>query len=513
MDKNYYITTPIYYPSAKPHMGHAYSSIIADFFARFKRIDGFNVHFLTGTDEHGLKIQRAAEKQGMETLKFCDQISQTFRDLSKTLNLTNTDFIRTTEDRHKKSVQNIWSILEKNDDIYLSKYSGWYSVSDEAFYSEDEIEEVDGNKISISSKSSVEWVDEESYFFRLSRWEKPLLDYIKNNPDFISPISRKNEVLSFVKSGLKDLSVSRKSFSWGIPVPNNKDHVIYVWLDALTNYLSALDYPDTESKKYQNFWPASVHLIGKDILRFHAVYWPAFLLAAKLPLPKKVYGHGWILSGEEKMSKSKGNILDPLEIINQYGLDPLRYYLIKEVSFGNDGNISQERLEDCINSDLANNFGNLCQRVTAFAIKNCDGKIPKNIEFKKEDLIILDKFKKNLSIIRDKIDNQDINFYIDFIINTLFETNKYFNDQEPWKKKDDKLRLNTIVYTSLEIVRKVSYLLYPIIPQSSINALKIFSISEKDIKLSSIENNNYLNGDDKINKIDILFKKIEKNND
>ena len=435
MDKNFYITTPIYYPSAKPHMGHAYSSIIADFFARFKRIDGFNVNFLTGTDEHGLKIQRAAEQKGLDTLKFCDEISKTFRDLSKTLNLTNTDFIRTTEDRHKKSVQNLWKQLEKNKDIYLSKYSGWYSVSDEAFYTNDEIEEKDGKKIAISSKSPVEWMDEESYFFKLSKWEKPLLDYYENNPEFISPKSRRNEVVSFVKSGLKDLSVSRKSFSWGIPVPNNKDHIIYVWLDALTNYLSALNYPDTNNKMYKTFWPASVHLIGKDILRFHAVYWPAFLLAAKLPLPEKIYGHGWILSGEEKMSKSKGNILDPIEIINQYGLDPLRYYLIKEVSFGNDGNISQERLEDCINSDLANNFGNLCQRVVAFAIKNCDGKIPKNIEFKKEDLKLLNNFEKNINIIREKIDDQDINFYIDFIVNALFDTNKYFNDQEPWKKK------------------------------------------------------------------------------
>ncbi len=241
--KTYYITTPIYYPSAKPHMGHAYSSIIADFFARFKRIDGFEVNFLTGTDEHGLKIQRAAEKKGLDTLKFCDEISKTFRDLSKTLNLTNTDFIRTTEDRHKNSVQNLWKELEKNDDIYLSKYSGWYSVSDEAFYTEDEIEEVDGNKIAKSSRSLVEWMDEESYFFRLSKWEKPLLDYYENNPDFISPKARKNEVISFVKSGLKDLSVSRKSFSWGIPVPGNNEHVIYVWLDALTNYISALNYP------------------------------------------------------------------------------------------------------------------------------------------------------------------------------------------------------------------------------------------------------------------------------
>ena len=513
MDKKFYITTPIYYPSAKPHMGHAYSSIIADFFARFKRIDGFQVNFLTGTDEHGLKIQRSAEKENVDPKQFCDQISETFRNLSKTLNLTNTDFIRTTEDRHEKTVQYLWNELLKNDDIYLSKYSGWYSVSDEAFYTEDEIEEIDGNKRSISSKSSVEWIEEESYFFRLSKWEKPLLEYYENHPDFISPISRKNEVVSFVKNGLKDLSVSRKSFSWGIKVPNDKDHVIYVWLDALTNYISALNYPDKNNKLYKDFWPASIHLIGKDILRFHAVYWPAFLLAAKIELPIKVYGHGWILSGDEKMSKSKGNILDPIEIIKEYGLDPLRYYLIKEVSFGNDGNISQERLEDCINSDLANNFGNLCQRVTAFVIKNCNSLVPKDIEFQNDDLIILNKYKDNLEKIRKKVDNQDINFYIEYIVNSLFEANKYFNDQEPWKKKDDLTRLNTIVYTTLEIVRKISFLLFPIIPQSSLKALKIFDLSENDIMLSTIENNEFLTKGNKINKIDILFKKIEKNND
>ena len=513
MDKTFYITTPIYYPSAKPHMGHAYSSIIADFFARFKRIDGFNVSFLTGTDEHGLKIQRAAENKGIETLKFCDEISQAFRDLSKTLNLTNTDFIRTTEDRHKLSVQSLWKELEKNDHIYLSKYSGWYSVSDEAFYNEDEIEEVEGIKKSISSSSSVEWVDEESYFFRLSKWEKPLLEYFEKNPDFIAPVSRKNEVISFVKSGLKDLSISRKSFSWGIPVPGNKDHVIYVWLDALTNYISALNYPNKSDPLFTKYWPASIHLIGKDILRFHAVYWPAFLLAAKIPLPKRIYSHGWILSGKEKMSKSKGNILDPIKIINDYGLDPLRYYLIKEVSFGNDGNISQNRLEDCINSDLANNFGNLCQRVTAFTIKNCNGKVPDKIKFEKDDLIILENFKSNLDLIRKKIDNQDVNFYIDFIINSLFETNKYFNDQEPWKKKDNIIRLNTIVYTSLEIIRKISYMLYPIIPHSALKALKIFDIKEDEIKFSTLDDHTYLESNNSINKIDILFKKIEKKND
>ncbi len=513
MDKNYYITTPIYYPSAKPHMGHAYSSIIADFFARFKRIDGYKVYFLTGTDEHGLKIQRAAEKKGVEPLAFCDEISKTFKNLSKTLNLTNNDFIRTTESRHKKSVQYLWEELKKNDDIYLSKYSGWYSVSDEAFYNEDEIEDLDNKKVAISSKSPVEWVDEESYFFRLSKWEKPLLEFYEKNPDFISPASRKNEVISFVKSGLKDLSVSRKSFSWGIKVPNDNEHVIYVWLDALTNYISALNYPNKDDELYKKFWPASVHLIGKDILRFHAIYWPAFLLAAKIAPPKKVYGHGWILSNEEKMSKSKGNILDPLEIIKQYGLDPLRYYLIKEVSFGNDGNISQERLEDCINSDLANNFGNLCQRVSAFVIKNCDSKVPEKIKFENDDIKILDEYSQNLDKLRSEIDNQNINYYIDYIVNRLFEANKYFNDQEPWKKKDDKIRLNTIVYTTLEIVRKVTFLLYPIIPQSSLKALKIFNLEEKDVIFQSIGNNEFLKKGSAINKIDILFNKIEKEND
>ena len=513
MDKNFYITTPIYYPSGRPHMGHAYSSIIADFFARFKSIDDYNVHFLTGTDEHGLKIQRSAEKAGKDPKEFCDQISQTFKDLSKTLNLSNTDFIRTTEDRHKKTVQHLWSLLEKNDDIYLSNYSGWYSVSDEAFYNEDEIEEIDGKKIAKSSKSNVEWIEEESYFFRLSKWQKPLLEFYENNPDFILPESRKNEVISFVKSGLKDLSVSRKTFKWGIPVPSNDKHIIYVWLDALTNYLSALNYPDTNDELFKKFWPASIHLIGKDILRFHAVYWPAFLLAAKIELPKKVYGHGWILSGEEKMSKSKGNILDPLKIIEEYGLDPLRYYLVKEVSFGNDGNISQDRLEDCINSDLANNYGNLCQRVTAFAMKNCDGKIPAKIDFQPDDLKILNKFQENLDTIRSKINEQNINFYIDFIVNSLFEANKYFNDQEPWKKKDNLIRLNTIVYTTLEIVRKISFLLYPIIPETSLKALKIFNLSEKDIKLETISNNEFIIKGNMINKIDILIKKIEKEDD
>ena len=510
MNKHYYITTPIYYPSGKPHIGHAYSSIISDVFARFKKIDGYNVHFLTGTDEHGLKIQRASEENKMKPLEFCNKISKTFKNLSKILNLSNTDFIRTTEDRHKKSVQHLWKELEKSGDIYLSKYSGWYSVSDEAFYNEDEIETKDGEKVSVNSGSRVEWVEEESYFFKLSKWQDKLLDYYEKNPNFILPQSRKNEVVSFVKSGLRDLSVSRKSFSWGIKVPSNEEHVIYVWLDALTNYISALKYPDISNELYNNFWPADVHIIGKDILRFHAIYWPAFLLAAKIPLPKRIYGHGWILSGEEKMSKSKGNILDPLEIIDNYGLDPLRYYLIKEVSFGNDGNISKEKLEDCINSDLANNYGNFCQRVTAFAEKNCDSKVPDSVEFNDQDKNILDNFSNNIKTLRTYIDDQKLNSYVDFIVNVLFDANKYFNDQEPWNKKNDKKRLNTIIYTSLELIRKISIMLYPIIPSSSIKSLGVFNIKEKDILFDTIKEHKYLKSNSKIDRVDILFKKIAK---
>ena len=510
MDKHYYITTPIYYPSGKPHMGHAYSSIISDVFARFKKIDGYNVHFLTGTDEHGLKIQRAAEENKMKPLEFCNKISKSFKNLCKILNLSNTDFIRTTEDRHKKSVQHLWKELEKSGDIYLSKYSGWYSVSDEAFYNEDEIETKGGEKVSVNSGSRVEWVEEESYFFKLSKWQDKLLDYYEKNPNFILPQSRKNEVVSFVKSGLRDLSVSRKSFSWGIKVPSNEEHVIYVWLDALTNYISALKYPDISNELYNNFWPADVHIIGKDILRFHAIYWPAFLLAAKIPLPKRVYGHGWILSGEEKMSKSKGNILDPLEIIDNYGLDPLRYYLIKEVSFGNDGNISKEKLEDCTNSDLANNYGNFCQRVTAFAEKNCDSKVPDSVEFNDQDKNILDNFSNNIKTLRTYIDDQKLNSYVDFILNVLFDANKYFNDQEPWNKKNDKKRLNTIIYTSLELIRKISIMLYPIIPSSSIKSLGVFNIKEKDILFDTIKEHKYLKSNSKIDRVDILFKKIAK---
>jgi len=513
MSKNFYITTPIYYPSGKPHMGHAYSSIVADIFARFKRIEGFNVLFLTGTDEHGQKIQKEAEKNKKEPKIFCDEISETFRSLTKTLNLTNDDFIRTTEPRHFKSVNEIWKRLVNSGDIYLDKYSGWYSVSDEAYYDEDEIEEKDGLKTSKISGSTVEWVEEESYFFKLSAWQKKLLNYFEKNKEFILPQSRRNEVIRFVEKGLKDLSISRTSFSWGIPVPENKKHVIYVWLDALTNYLSALNFPDTNDKKYKSFWPADVHIIGKDILRFHAVYWPAFLLAAKLPLPKRVFGHGWILSDEKKMSKSLGNILDPIEIIRNYGVDQLRYYLIKEVSLGNDGSISMENLKNCINNDLANNYGNLCQRVFSFIKKNCNNKVPKTNNFKETDTKLINNIKDNIPKLIDLINKQNLNEYIKTVVNFSFEANKYFNDSEPWLfKKKNPERMNTILNTIVEQIKNISILLNPIIPISTKKVLNTINISDKDILIETIKKENVIDNNKELKNLDILFRKIENDN-
>ena len=513
MKNNFYITTPIYYPSGKPHMGHAYSSIVADIFARFKRIEGYNVYFLTGTDEHGQKIQKEAEKNNKDPKNFCDEISETFKSLTNTLNLTNNDFIRTTESRHYKSVNEIWKRLVKSGDIYLDKYSGWYSVSDEAYYDEDEIEEKDGKKISKSSGSLVEWVEEESYFFKLSAFQKKLLNYYKENKDFILPQTRRNEVVSFVEKGLNDLSISRTSFSWGIPVPENKKHIIYVWLDALTNYLSALNFPNTEDEKYKSFWPADVHIIGKDILRFHAIYWPAFLFAAKLPLPKRVFGHGWILSDDKKMSKSLGNILDPIEIIKNYGIDQLRYYLIKEVSLGNDGSISMENLKNCINNDLANNYGNLCQRVFSFIKKNCNNKIPKVNNLEENDIRLIKNVKNSLPKLIELINKQDLNEYIKTVVNFSFEANKYFNDSEPWTfKKKDPVRMNEILFTIVEQIKNISILLNPIIPISTKKVLDTINISDKDISIESIKNDNILNCSLELKSLDILFKKVEDDN-
>ena len=508
-EANFYITTPIYYPSGVPHMGHAYSSIIADVFARFMRNDNYNVFFLTGTDEHGLKIQNAAEKAGLDPLIYCNKISKVFRELTKKLNLSNDDFIRTTEKRHYDSVNNLWNKLVKSGDIYLSKYKGWYSVSDEAYYNSDEIVEKNVKKISTFSGSQVEWVEEDSFFFKLSAWEKKLLEFYEKNDKFILPASRRNEVINFVKSGLKDLSVSRTSFTWGIKVPNNNKHVIYVWLDALTNYLSALNYPNINDKLYKDFWPASLHVIGKDILRFHAIYWPAFLLAADIPPPQRVFGHGWILSGDEKMSKSKGNILNPIEIINTYGIDQLRYYLIKEVSHGTDGNISLKNLESCINSDLANNYGNLCQRVFSFIKNNCEGKVNKTKNITDSDKKLLNQTEALTKDLRSEMNNQNLNNYIKSVINISFLTNKYINDEEPWKlKKNNIEKMNNILHIALEQIAKISILFNPIIPNATSKVLEALNIKPELRNLSFLDGKNIFNSEIKIKELDILFKKI-----
>ena len=497
MINKFYITTPIYYPSAKPHMGHAYSSVAADVIARFKKIEGYDVFFLTGTDEHGLKIQKAAEKEGKIPLDFCDEISKTFIDLSKTLNLSNTDFIRTTEERHKQTVQKLWSILEKNNQLYLSKYAGWYSVSDEAYYSEDEIHELDGKKIAKSSGNTVEWMEEESYFFKLSEWQKPLLKFYKENPDFIKPESRRNEVISFVSNGLKDLSVSRTTFNWGVPIPNSKKHVMYVWLDALTNYLSATNY----FGDHNGFWPASVHIIGKDILRFHAVYWPAFLMAANIPLPNQIFGHGWILSGDEKMSKSKGNILDPIELINQYGSDEIRYYLMKDVIFGLDGKINLDNFKTTIN-DLANNIGNLSNRIFTILGKNYNCKIPTiNQEHTINSSLIVDK-KKLINL----MNNYEIHNYTKEIHSYSSTVNKYVNDNEPWNKKiNSEQNIKNILFSSLFALRNIFILLYPIMPTVSKKFLKNINIQTPALDLLNLK----LNSGDQLTKPELLFKKYE----
>ena len=498
MKKKYYITTPIYYPSAKPHMGHAYSSISADFIARYKRLEGYDVKFVTGTDEHGQKIQKSADKRKLSPDIFCNEISKVFLDLTKILNLSNTDFIRTTEDRHHKTVQKLWKILEEKKFIYLSKYSGWYSVSDEAFYTESEIIEKDKIKLCEATGSAVEWVEEESYFFKLSEFQNLLIKHYEDNPEFIQPSSRRNEVMSFVKGGLNDLSISRNSFKWGISVPNSKNHIVYVWLDALTNYLTATNYFDDNS-----FWPADVHIIGKDILRFHAVYWPAFLLAAEIPLPKKIFGHGWILSGDEKMSKSKGNILDPIEIVDEFGLDEIRYYLMKEVMYGLDGKINIDNLKNCINSDLANNIGNLSQRIFVLISKYFSCKVPDPKTLSDEDKFFLacpiDGFRKSMS-------SFEIHNYIREVISYSSRINKFVNDEEPWTKaKNSDPRVGAILYVALNALKNIFILLHPVMPSKSEYYLSCLNITVKDISFELINKNLQVNTELKMP--GLMFKK------
>ena len=464
----FYITTAISYPNGKPHIGHAYELIATDAMARFQRLDGRDVFFLTGTDEHGQKMQQTARAEGITAQELADRNSAEFRQMATLLNASNDDFIRTTEPRHHEACKAIWNRMADNGDIYKDRYAGWYSVRDEAFYQENETELRDDGVRYGPQGTPVEWVQEESYFFRLSAYQDKLLKHYEDNPDFIGPAERRNEVMSFVKSGLKDLSISRTTFDWGITVPNDPAHVMYVWVDALTNYITATGYLEDQNGPRAKYWPANIHIIGKDIIRFHAVYWPAFLMSAGLPLPKRVYAHGFLLNKGEKMSKSVGNVVDPVNLVEHFGLDPIRYFFLREVSFGQDGSYSEEGIATRINSDLANGIGNLASRSLSMIVKNCDGQIPVCGPLSEADEAMLASADAMLAACREDMGRQQIHKALAAIIAVVSEGDRYFAGQEPWAlKKTDPERMATVLYVTAEVVRQIAILLQPFMPDSA----------------------------------------------
>ncbi|AGB71210.1 MULTISPECIES: methionine--tRNA ligase [Rhizobium] len=473
----FYITTAIAYPNGKPHIGHAYELIATDALARFQRLDGRDVFFLTGTDEHGQKMQQTARAEGMEPQQLANRNSDEFQAMGKLLNASNDDFIRTTQARHHETSQNIWNLMADAGDIYKDSYAGWYSVRDEAYYQENETElRADGVRYGPQG-TPVEWVEEASYFFKLSEYQDRLLKLYEENPDFIGPAERRNEVISFVKSGLKDLSISRTTFDWGIKVPNDPSHVMYVWVDALTNYITATGYIEDRNNPRAKYWPADLHIIGKDIIRFHAVYWPAFLMSAKLPLPKRVYAHGFLLNKGEKMSKSLGNVVDPVNLVNHFGLDQVRYFFLREVSFGQDGSYSEEAIGTRINSDLANGIGNLASRSLSMIVKNCDGQIPECGPLTDEDQALLAQADALLASTREDMGKQLIHRALASIIAVVSETDRYFASQEPWAlKKTDPARMATVLYVTADVVRQIGILLQPFMPESSGKLLDLIAI-------------------------------------
>ncbi|NLS15948.1 methionine--tRNA ligase [Rhizobium sp. P40RR-XXII] len=473
----FYITTAIAYPNGKPHIGHAYELIATDALARFQRLDGRDVFFLTGTDEHGQKMQQTARAEGMEPQQLANRNSDEFQAMGKLLNASNDDFIRTTQPRHHETSQNIWNLMADAGDIYKDSYAGWYSVRDEAYYQESETE-LRADDVRYGPQGTpVEWVQEESYFFKLSEYQDRLLKLYEENPDFIGPAERRNEVISFVKSGLKDLSISRTTFDWGIKVPNDPAHVMYVWVDALTNYITATGYIEDRNNPRAKYWPADLHVIGKDIIRFHAVYWPAFLMSAKLPLPKRVYAHGFLLNKGEKMSKSLGNVVDPVNLVNHFGLDQVRYFFLREVSFGQDGSYSEEAIGTRINSDLANGIGNLASRSLSMIVKNCDGQIPECGPLTDEDKALLAQADALLASNREDMGKQLIHRALASIIAVVSETDRYFASQEPWAlKKTDPARMATVLYVTADVVRQIGILLQPFMPESSAKLLDLIAI-------------------------------------
>ncbi|CRK49431.1 Methionine--tRNA ligase [Rhodococcus sp. RD6.2] len=471
----FFMTTAIAYPNGAPHIGHAYEYIASDALARFKRLDGFDVFFMTGTDEHGLKMQQTAAKEGIDVRELAARNSDVFQAMDKVLNISYDRFIRTTDADHELACKAIWERMVASGDIYLDTYAGWYSVRDEAYYTEAETTlQEDGSRISTDTGTPVEWTEESTYFFKLSEYQDKLLALYEEHPEFIAPATRRNEIVSFVSGGLKDLSVSRTTFDWGVPVPGDPSHVMYVWVDALTNYLTGVGFPDTDSEAYGKFWPANLHIIGKDISRFHTVYWPAFLMSAGLELPKRVFVHGFLYNKGEKMSKSVGNVVDPLEMVEEYGLDAVRYFLLREISFGQDGSYSHEAIVARMNADLSNELGNLAQRSLSMVAKNCNGAVPTPGEFTDADVALLTQADALLEKVRAEFDVQAVHLGLEAIWHVLAETNRYFSAQEPWVlRKTDTARMETVLYVTLEVVRIVGILVQPVMPDAADKILSI----------------------------------------
>ena len=465
MAEPYYITTAISYPNGRPHIGHAYEAIAADAMARFRRAQGRDVRLVTGTDEHGLKMVQTARGQGRDTLEFADEMSRYFRDMCDGLNISYDAFVRTTEPRHYEASQAIWKAMEANGDLYLDRYEGWYSVRDEAFYDEGELSAGEGGEKLSPQGTPVEWTKEETWFFRLSKYQDRLLALYRDNPDFIRPEGRRNEVVRFVEGGLKDLSVSRTSFDWGVPVPGSPDHVMYVWVDALTTYMTGVGFPMREGD-YDRFWPADVHLIGKDIVRFHAVYWPAFLMSAGLPLPKQIFGHGFLLARGEKMSKSLGNVVDPMELAERFGVDALRYFLLREISFGQDGSYSAEAIVNRANSELANSFGNLAQRSLSMIYKNLDGVLPAAGDAE-EDQALLNHVEQACDELAREFDRFAFSTGLEAWMAAVFACNAYVDATAPWAlRKSDPKRMAAVLGTLVVAIRNLAEAVAPIIPAS-----------------------------------------------
>jgi methionyl-tRNA synthetase len=488
---SFYITTAIAYPNGPPHIGHAYEVIATDAIARFKRLDGYDVFFLTGTDEHGSKIQQTATREGITARELVDRNVVQFRAMVERMNCSNDDYIRTTELRHHRSSQAIWERMEKNGDIYLDKYAGWYSVRDEAYYAENETElRPDGTRMATKTGTPVEWVQEESYFFRLSAYQQKLLD-LYERPDYVLPKERLNEVASFVRGGLQDLSISRTTFDWGVRVPGNDKHIMYVWVDALTNYITGVGFPDTESETFKRYWPADLHVIGKDIVRFHAVYWPAFLMSAGIEVPRHIFSHGFLFNRGEKMSKSVGNVVDPFTMADAYGVDQFRYFFLREVPFGQDGNYSHEAIVNRINADLANDLGNLAQRSLTMINRQLAGTLPKPAAFSENDKAILAAADAMIGAAREHMKTQQLHQVLNTVWAVVADANRYFAGEAPWAlAKTDPARQATVLYVTAEVLRQVGILAQPFIPASAAKLLDFLGVPPGERQFDRLEGAN-----------------------